>query len=172
MLSGFNTNVRHRGLLLHVQTEDSGRAHPHIITHLYHGGTILASERSHYGERLESGDLAAEVRTLMEAQHRDMLRRLKRGELDARLVERLGQHAFPGEPGAATASGATASGATASTLPGATGPTSPAVSAGEGAGISAAGRPPVAGAADERPLDELVLEYLIGRAAGPPRPAS
>ena len=157
MLSGFNTNVRHRGLLLHVQTEDSGRAHPHIITHLYHGGTILASERSQYGDRLEVQDLAAQVRALMEEQHRTMLRRLKRGELDAKLVERLGTQAFSDDTGAATASGAT-------------GPTSPAVGEAEAAVSLEAEIPGAPAPGEERPLDELVLEYLVERASRTGRP--
>jgi hypothetical protein len=159
MLSGFNTNVRHRGLLLHVQTEDSGRANPHIITHLYHGGTILASERSEYDGGLGSSDLADEVRRRMEDQHRAMLRRLKRGELDARLVERLGRQAFPDDTGAATASGAT-------------GPTSPAVEESGEAVVLEAEVPRTSLAGGARPLDEVVLEYLVERAARPRRPAS
>jgi len=35
MLSGFNTNFRYRGVLFHVQTEDSGRGNPHVITLLH-----------------------------------------------------------------------------------------------------------------------------------------
>ena len=54
MLSGFNTNFRHRGVLFHVQTEDSGRANPHVITHLFHGGNILASEKGTYSDKLGS----------------------------------------------------------------------------------------------------------------------
>ncbi|MCC6642330.1 MAG: hypothetical protein IT386_14315 [Deltaproteobacteria bacterium] len=154
MLSGFNTNVRHRGLLLHVQTEDSGRAHPHVITHLYHGGTILASERSEYGDRLGSDALADEVRRLMEGQHRAMLRRLRRGELDDRLVERLGRDAI-------------AAGSTAATASGETGPAAP---------VSSAGEPPATPAAvsarapDDRRLDEVVAEYLEQRARRRRRP--
>jgi hypothetical protein len=94
MLSGFNTNVRHRGVLFHVQTEDSGRNHPHVITHLYHGGTILASEKSGYQELLEQGELQAKVRALMEGQHAAMLKRLRAGELDEILAERLGPEVF------------------------------------------------------------------------------
>jgi hypothetical protein len=147
MLSGFNTNVRHRGLLLHVQTEDSGRAHPHIITHLYHGGTILSSEKSQYGEHLDAEDLAGMVRGLMEEQHRAMLRRLKRGELDANLLERLGSKAFSGEEGGATDSEGT-------------GPTASAA----GEAIESAAETSEPSARSERPLDEVVLEYLQERA--------
>jgi len=147
MLSGFNTNVRHRGLLLHVQTEDSGRVHPHIITHLYHGGTILASEKSQYGDRLEASDLVAVVRGLMEEQHRAMLRRLKRGELDTQLLERLGSGAFSGDESAVAGSEGT-------------GPT--AAASAERAEVADA--PPEIGSRSERPLDEVVLEYLQERA--------
>ena len=42
-LPGYNTNVRHKGKLYHIQTEDSGINHPHIITHLFaDGGRISA----------------------------------------------------------------------------------------------------------------------------------
>ena len=61
MLSGFNTNFRHRGVLFHVQTEDSGIENPHVITHLFHGGNILASQKREYSDQLGSGNLASVV---------------------------------------------------------------------------------------------------------------
>ena len=67
MITGFNTNVRHGGRVFHVQTEDSGRNHPHVISHLYFGGTILASEKCDYAHLLGAqGDLTMAVRGLME----------------------------------------------------------------------------------------------------------
>ena len=97
MQTGYNTNLGHRGVSFHVQTEDSGQKRPHIITHLFHRGTILASEKADYSERLESANLSEEVKAMMESQHKDMLRRLARGELDDLLVERLGAEVFPGQ---------------------------------------------------------------------------
>ena len=76
MLSGFNTNFRHRGVLFHVQTEDSGTANPHVITHLFHGGNILASQKQTYADRLGSEQLDGVVRELMEV---TCFRRLARG---------------------------------------------------------------------------------------------
>ncbi len=96
MLTGYNTNFAYRGVKFHVQTEDSGRSKPHIMTHLFHGGTILASEKASYAERLDSASLDEEIKSLMEAQHKEMLRRLTRGELDSLLSERLGDDIFPG----------------------------------------------------------------------------
>jgi hypothetical protein len=48
MLSGFNTNFRYRGVLFHVQTEDSGQQNPHVITHLFYGGNNIASDKQEY----------------------------------------------------------------------------------------------------------------------------
>jgi len=94
MLSGFNTNLRHRGVLFHAQTEDSGRANPHIISHLFHGGNILVSRKSEYGAILDSEELSGKVREMMEAQHKDMLRSLIRGTFDTQILERMGPNAF------------------------------------------------------------------------------
>ena len=101
MLTGFNTNVRYRGVIFHVQTEDSGRNNPHIKTHLFHGGNILASEKLEYADILESADLENDVRVLMEGLHKSMLRRLKRGEVinlpaSALARRRPAHHSTPG----------------------------------------------------------------------------
>ena len=37
-LLGFNNNFKHKGSVYHIQTEDSGVKHPHIITHLFADG--------------------------------------------------------------------------------------------------------------------------------------
>jgi hypothetical protein len=82
MVGGFNTNVRYRGRIFHVQTEDSGPGHPHIVTLLYEAGAILYSKKTGYADRKAGADLEAVVRDLMEEQHREMVRRLKAGALD------------------------------------------------------------------------------------------
>ena len=51
---GYNTNVRHKGKLYHIQTEDSGVKRPHVITQLFaDGGRIIASEKTSYEEHVE-----------------------------------------------------------------------------------------------------------------------
>ena len=82
MIGGFNTNVRYKGRMFHVQTEDSGKANPKIVTLLYEGGVILTSTKSSYQDRVKSDDLQAVVRELMEQQHSLMVQSLKDGELD------------------------------------------------------------------------------------------
>ena len=70
-LVGYNTNVRHKGKLYHIQTEDSGINHPHVITHLFaDGGRIIASRKTSYSEYLGGDDIPGTVRRLMQEQHK------------------------------------------------------------------------------------------------------
>lgn len=82
-LVGYNTNVRHKGKLYHIQTEDSGIQHPHIITHLFaDGGRIIASRKTSYADFLGSGDLRTTIKKLMQDQHKAMLINLRDGGFD------------------------------------------------------------------------------------------
>ncbi|HEX4457593.1 MAG TPA: hypothetical protein VIA18_06465 [Polyangia bacterium] len=83
---GYNHNVRYAGRLWHVQTEDSGVGNPHIFTHLFHDGTILATKRIDYDP---TSDVAI-VQKLMQAQHKAMLRDLKQGAFDDKIARFFG----------------------------------------------------------------------------------
>jgi hypothetical protein len=142
-------------VLFHVQSEDSGRSHPHVITHLYHGGTILASEKTSYADRLADPDLPGAVKALMESQHKGVLRRLVSGEFDALIAERLGPEALRGEPRVA--------GRSVAAPPPPAAPAEPPVET-----DAATLREPApgersfgAGIVSERPLDEVILDYLV-----------
>jgi hypothetical protein len=150
VITGFNTNIRFGGRLFHVQTEDSGLRHPHVISHLYYQGTILASEKSSYAERVESGDLENVVRSLMERQHKAMVAQLKNGGFDSIIAERLGGQAPqasapPPAPAAPTSSSSAA----------------PAVS-------RDAARAFGERIVSPKPLDELILDYLVDKARDRP----
>lgn len=82
MVLGFNHNLRYKGELFHVQTEDSGVTNPHIITLLYRGGVIISSKKTSYSDILKMENLELVVEELMKEQHKDMMRRLKTGEFD------------------------------------------------------------------------------------------
>lgn len=87
-LLGFNNNVRHNGKIFHIQTEDSGVKHPHVITHLFaDGGRILKSTKTSYAEHLGSENLTETVRALMKEQHKAMFIALRDGVFDAVVVE-------------------------------------------------------------------------------------
>src|SRR5258705_9703700 len=103
-LLGFNNNVKHRGKLFHIQTEDSGVRHPHIITHLFmDGGRILKSVKKSYAEHVGADGMNETVRGLMKEQHKAMFIALRDGQFDY-LVE-------GGPPPAAAASTTTAAAA-------------------------------------------------------------
>jgi hypothetical protein len=124
MVQGFNHNIRYGGRLFHVQTEDSGLQNPHIVTHLYHGGIIVASRKTSYANILTSDRRNAAIREIMKEQHRQMLLDLRDGRLDQTLSAfKLAPErrvAAPAKPGAA-----------------------------EG----------------DRPLDDILLDYLASRGA-------
>jgi hypothetical protein len=82
---GYNHNVRYRGVIFHVQTEDSGIHNPHVFTHLFHGGIILSTRKLVY-----DADAAEEaVKSLMQAQHKAALKELKNGRFDEKIDQLL-----------------------------------------------------------------------------------
>jgi hypothetical protein len=82
LVTGFNHNIKHKGKMYHIQTEDSGLDNPHIITHLFVGGNILASKKTSYADIVGAENLAQVVRELMEEQHKETLRNLVNGVYD------------------------------------------------------------------------------------------
>src|SRR5690349_10965902 len=89
MVQGFNHNIKHKGKLYHIQTEDSGRDNPHIITHVFVGGNILASKKTSYSDIVQAERLEQIVRELMEEQHKSVLRNLINGVYDDPTSERF-----------------------------------------------------------------------------------
>ncbi len=98
-VTGFNHNIKHKGRVYHVQTEDSGVKNPHIITHLFVGGNILASKKTSYADILNAENLPEVVRELMEEQHKEMLRNLINGLYDNIDSARESKHYEPGQLG-------------------------------------------------------------------------
>jgi hypothetical protein len=89
---GYNHNVRHQGHVFHVQTEDSGGKNPHIETHVFYEGIIIASKRTPYADHLTDANPDAAVRRLMQEQHKALLKDLRGGALDDRIAEMLAKH--------------------------------------------------------------------------------
>jgi hypothetical protein len=166
-LVGYNNNVRHRGHLFHIQTEDSGLRHPHVITHLFmDGGRILKSVKTSYAEHVGTEKVSDFVRTLMKEQHKGMLLRLRAGEFEA-AIDPAPQNAAPNQPASAERS------VRFSELPPLEPPPSSFVAsttrsresgryAATEAALSFAGyaEPSVPKATSPRSLDELILSYL------------
>jgi hypothetical protein len=80
---GFNNNIKFNDRIFHVQTEDSGLDQPHIITHLFaDGGRVIKSHKRDYSEQVNRPDVAEYVRSLMKAQHLEMVVHLREGRFD------------------------------------------------------------------------------------------
>jgi len=89
-LLGYSHIVRYNSRLYHVQTEDSGLDNPHITTHLFLNGMLMATLRCGYAGMLSVTDLEPQVCKLMQEQHRAMIRQLRRGELDGLIRAQAG----------------------------------------------------------------------------------
>lgn len=81
-LLGYNHNVRYRGRVFHVQTEDSGPSNPHLFTHLFFEGSILATKKCDYDGSADED----QVRGLMQGQHKQILKDLKQGAFDDKIA--------------------------------------------------------------------------------------
>ena len=166
MVQGFNHNIRHKGKLYHVQTEDSGKDNPHIITHVFVGGNILASKKTSYADIVKADRLEQIVRELMEEQHKSVLRNLINGTYDNAAPEPAGDVK---ETATATATPEVAKPEPAATVvttpPGPVAAPQPPQPATVVAAVRPAARPanPPPQPSKERSLDEIILAYLADR---------
>ena len=70
MITGFNTDVEHEGVVYHVQTEDKGLKSPLILSLVYVGGTILASKRTPYDDLIAAGFDENKLAERLQRQHK------------------------------------------------------------------------------------------------------
>jgi hypothetical protein len=80
MIVGFNSDVKYRSEVFHIQTEDKGSNNPTIETLVYHKGEILLSRRLSYTQFLKIEDLKKKVRSMMKTQHSQIIAELKGGK--------------------------------------------------------------------------------------------
>jgi hypothetical protein len=70
LITGFNTDIEHEGVVYHVQTEDKGLDSPIILSLVYAGGAILASKRSPYEDLIKEGFSDEALAERLKRQHR------------------------------------------------------------------------------------------------------
>lgn len=146
MITGYNTDVAHGEVVLHVQTEDKGLANPCIESLVYVGGQVLIAKRASYAEKLAEGSSEKDIIALMDRQHRTMIAAIRHGKFDEKLATMLGDATI-------------GSGTRVAKTP------APQSSDGETSAVP----PPVAEPAGEdapadRTLDQVILEYLTHEA--------
>ena len=187
MITGYNTDVRHRDVLFHVQTEDKGAGNPLIESLVYVGGQVLATRRASYSALLANGDgedVGKAVLTLMDRQHRTVIAAIRSGRFDAKLAD------LPGRRSTETTTSGSSSTSTGTIVAAAGAPPAPPVPSRRAPppppptlGPARSPRPAAAKArpaappslpsppspadvavAIERTLDQVILEYLTNEA--------
>ncbi len=143
VITGYNTDVKHRNRVFHVQTEDKGQSNPCVESLVYVGGEILATRRVSYAELVAGGRDDQAIQELMEQQHRAMIASIQRGKFDGPNGGLRPAAEEPRPPAAEAAGDATALAAPA--------PAAAAAAAGQTAG--------------DRTLDQVILEYLASEVA-------
>jgi len=80
MIVGFNTDIKYRDEIFHIQTEDKGQNNPIVETLVYHSGEILLSRRIGYGHLMKKTDLRKRIKNIMKTQHDEVISELKGGK--------------------------------------------------------------------------------------------
>jgi hypothetical protein len=96
VLTGYNTDVSHGGVVYHVQTEDKGLETPIILSLVYVGGAILASKRAPYDDLIAAGFDEATLAERIQRQHKLICAALHSGRLED--LKRMSERA-PAEKG-------------------------------------------------------------------------
>jgi hypothetical protein len=91
MITGYNTDVRYREKVFHVQTEDKGLGNPFIESVVYYGGQVLAAKRASYADLLQEGKGSEAISGRMDHQHRMMIAAIRTGKLDGKLRDVIGE---------------------------------------------------------------------------------
>jgi hypothetical protein len=88
VITGFNTDIEHEGVVYHVQTEDKGLATPLILSLVYAGGEILASKRSPYRDLIAAGYDEDALTERLKHQHRLICAAITAGRIEE--LKRMG----------------------------------------------------------------------------------
>ncbi len=80
MVMGFNTDIKHEGVVYHIQTEP--RKDAGIDTTVYTRGAVIHKFKSSYQDMLDSPDFSDEkLQRRLEDQHRLIIGRIRGGEI-------------------------------------------------------------------------------------------
>ncbi|MGH9363590.1 MAG: hypothetical protein ACRD2T_16900, partial [Thermoanaerobaculia bacterium] len=87
MITGYNTDIRHREVVFHVQTEDKGEQIASVESLVYIGGRVLARRQVTYRALLARGEGRSAIARLMDRQHRLMISQIRGGRFDPDVFE-------------------------------------------------------------------------------------
>ena len=80
MVTGFNTDIKHNGVVFHVQTEP--RKEGGIETTVYRRGAVIHSYKTSHLDFVNSPDYTDDkLKRILEDQHRQVIGRIRAGEI-------------------------------------------------------------------------------------------
>jgi len=82
MIEGFNTDVRHRGRVYHVQSQPSFHPKPALETTVFVGGEVLVRLRSTLANLAGPTWNLSDQHHALELQHWNLVRKIRHGMLD------------------------------------------------------------------------------------------
>jgi hypothetical protein len=171
VITGFNTDVKHKNRVFHIQTEDKGEANPYVESLVYVGGEILATKKTNYAEVVKQGRDDHAIQDLMEQQHRTMIAAIQRGRFDGPngsiqipegMAPTVPEMAAPPKRPSRASSSAAVKAAKGAPAP-APAPAAPAPEAeknDKNESTAPRGTPGASGGGADRSLDQMILDYL------------
>ena len=81
-MGGFNTEIKHKGTVLLVQTQDKGLKAQYVESLVYSYGKIIVSRKTFYTSFLNSPDLKTKIREIIRNQHQKIIDDISQGKFD------------------------------------------------------------------------------------------
>jgi hypothetical protein len=81
-MAGFNSEIKYKGGLYHIQTQDKGPAAQYVESFVYKSGKLLSSRKTFYTQLLLSPLLREKIQQIMEEQHNTLLKEIAEGKFD------------------------------------------------------------------------------------------
>ncbi len=81
-MAGFNTEVKYKGAVFHVQTQDVGPNARCVETFIYKSGKLLSSRKTFYTSFLGSPELQDKIQQIMDEQHGAVLKDISDGKFE------------------------------------------------------------------------------------------
>ena len=81
-MKGLSQEVRYKGAVFYVQTQDMGSESGYVESLIYKAGTLITSRKSYYYSHLRSPDLPERVAQLLREQHQAVIRDIEIGRFD------------------------------------------------------------------------------------------
>jgi hypothetical protein len=96
MVQGLNENVKYKGNLFHIQTEDMGREKAMMVCTLFYKGMVIERKEVNYSEIIKKGIKREKFNLVLEMLHNNVKRALLEGSYDDKIKE-IVEEDFPKE---------------------------------------------------------------------------